>query len=653
MENKKLNVGFLSNSLLIKTGLSRNTRALLPLLYKSNKYNIFYLNQGMGDNEPNYQKFPWKNEGCIKPHDHQRMQQDQNFARICSYGNTAVEDWVTKNKLDVVITWDDGWAFMPDFYFKKDWFAHIRDNFLIDITIDSEPILPLIKEWARECPNFHSWSGFAERQLKTEDSQLYGHIKTLRGAIDSEQFKPLSKKERLDLRHKFNISDDEKIIIYLGRNQLRKNSFAANQEALAIWKQKYPDRKIRLLFHTKVNEPNGWPIDQIREELKLNKEDILFTYFCRNCQAWDIQNYTGEDLDCPHCNAKKSRVTAGIDSTITEYDLSKIYNIADASCSSFTSGGQEYTLVESMLAGLPLACPNYSCGEDFILSGLVKEIKGSYYRESNTSFKKFTPDINSIVDFYEYIWNINDKDREILVKNAREWAIKEFDASNISKQIEQFLDTRKPIDWDYYFNRKKELKNFQAKIEDKQSDDEFIDHCYKEILNMNLPENDSGKQHWAKFLSQDGDKRKLRESLVNSFRGAAIEHNKKIQPQIPFESLLLNNGKKQFLIVCPESAGDCLYVSATLKSFRESYPSNEWNLYLATKPEFMELFDLCPYLDKILPYQDFMQSEIACLGRGTEKRMFDGFNFITAQSQKFLNYLGNHNLGININKENK
>ena len=648
MEQKKLRVGFISNSPLLKTGLARNIKCQLPLLYKKDKYEIFLLNQSLGDGDPNYQRFPWYNEGVMKNFDQNRFNQDQGYQRYVSYGNASVGDWIVRNKLDVVIALDDAWAFDINAYIKSDWYAHMKQNFLFGITLDSLPILEHGKELARNCENFRVWSGFAERELKREDSVKYGHVKTLRGAINSEQFKPISLKERALLREKFGISKDEKIIMYLSRNQLRKNAFHANQEALAKWKKQNPDKKIRLLFHTKFNEPNGWPIEQIRKEVGLDKDDVLCTYFCRSCQDWNVQPYEGEDLDCHHCSAKKSRITAGIDSTVTEGDLNKIYNICDASCSSFTSGGQEYNVLESILAGLPSACPFYSSGEDFILSGFVKEIKGNYYREFNTSFRKFNPDIDSIVDFYSFVWKLKDEDRDILVKNAREWAIKEFDEKNVVSQVEEFIDSRSAIDWEAFNNRQKDIKNVNAQIEDKQNDEEFIDHCYKTILNMNLPSDDSGKIHWSKFLAQDGDKRKLRDSLVGSFRQAAIEHNKKVQPQIPFESLLLNNGKKNFLIVCPESAGDCLYVSATLKSFRESYPRDEWNLYLATKPEFNELFDLNPYLDKLLPYMDFMQSEIQCIGQGERMGMFQGFCFITAGTQKFLNYLSNNSVFMPI-----
>lgn len=647
MEQKKLNIGFVSNSPLIRTGLGRNMKAIVPALYKTDKYNIFFLNQSMGNDDPNYQKFPWKNFGAMAGLDQNRLNQDQNYARICAYGNLSVENFVLSNKIDCLVLSDDQWGYLNEFYLDKDWFKHMATNILPIITADSEPLLPQIKQWAEKCSNMKFWSSFAEKKLKEENYEKYKHCGVIYGALNINEFKPIPKQERLGLRHKFNIKDDEKIIIYLGRNQLRK-IFGSNIEGLAKFKKKNPDKKVRLLFHCSWSEPGGWPLNQIREQYGLNKEDILTSYFCRNCQDWEIKCYDGEDLDCPHCKAQKSRITAGITSSINEEDLNKIYNIADGSCSVFTSGAFEFTNPESMLVGLPLAVPNYVCGEDFINSGVVKEIKGTLTFEHNTGFRKFVADSDSICEFFEYVYSLTDKEREDLSNKSRQWAISQFDTNLVVKKYEEFFDSCKPIDWDVYFNRKKELKNINAQVEDKQTDVEFIDHCYKAILNMDLAESDDGKQHWAKFLAQPGDKRKLRESLVNSFRAAAVEHNKKVQPQIPFESLLINNGKKQFLIVCPESAGDCLYVSATLKSFRESYPSDQWNLYLATKPEFMELFDLCPYLDKLLPYQDWMQSEIHCLGQGDRKGIFQGYSFVTAQSQKFLNYLGNHNINLQL-----
>jgi glycosyltransferase involved in cell wall biosynthesis len=650
MANRKLRVGFISNCPTAgKTGLSRNMRALLPILYKTNKYELFFLAQGMSDGDGNFQKLPFKCEGVFKNFDQNRMNQDGNYQRVVAYGNTAVESFATNNKLDSIVLLDDFWAGLPEFYFNTDWYKHMKQNFMFVATADSEPILPLGKEWAEKCPNMKFWSEFASRALKEENYEKYKHCGTIHGSIDIKDFKPLPKQERLSLRRKFNISDDEKIIIYLGRNQLRK-IFGSNLEGLAKFRKLYPNKKLRLLFHCAFNEPNGWPLNQIREQLGLKKEDLLCTYYCRNCTDWNVQPFEGEDLDCPICKVQRSRITAGVGSTINEEDLNKIYNLCDGSSSIFTSGGQEYTNIESLLSGLPLACPNYSCGEDFCKNDFVYTIKGTHTYESNTGFKKFVPDINSVVDFFKFVHDLSESKHKDITEKGRKWAIQQFDAYNIAKIYEEFFDSCKPIDWDIYLNKKKELKNINAQVEDKQNDEDFIRECYTKILNNSeVEKNDiNGFNHWKTFLSQQKDKNQLKNEMVQVFRNAAVQHNQKVEPT-SFESLLLNNGKKQFLIVCPESAGDCLYTSATLKSFRESYPREQWNLYLATKPEYFELFDCCEYIDKILPFQEFMNSEIACVGTGTNKKIFDGYCFITAGSQRFLNYLGNHKINLNLN----
>ena len=153
--------------------------------------------------------------------------------------------------------------------------------------------------------------------------------------------------------------------------------------------------------------------------------------------------------------------------------------------------------------------------------------------------------------------------------------------------------------------------------------------------------------HWINFLSQDRNKMDLKNGLVDTFRNVAAQKNAENNP-VDFKTLLLNNGKKDFLIVCPMSAGDILYSSSLLESFRKSYPAEEWNLYFACQPEFFELLDLNPFIDKILPHQPFMDNEIMCIGQASTKGLFQGYSFIPAASQKFLNYLGNHRINIDL-----
>lgn len=637
MSEIKLKIGFVSNCPVAgKTGLARNMKSILPLLYKSDKYEIFFLAQGMSDNDPNFQKLPFKVEGVFRNFDQNRFNQDQNYQRIIAYGNSAVEEFVIKNKLDILVLADDQWGFINECYLNTDWFNHMKQNILPIITADSEPLMPQIKEWAEKVPNMKFWTSFATRILNEENPEKYKHCGVIYGALDSNDFYPLSKKEKLDLRNKFDIKDDEKIIMYLGRNQLRK-IYASHIEGLVKFRKKYPEKKVRLLFHCSWSEPGGWPLNQIREQYGLNREDILTTYYCRNCHDWNIQPYQNEDLDCSCCNAKGSRVTAGVGSTINEKDLNKIYNIADGSASIFTSGAFEFTNPESMLAGIPLACPNYVCGEDFIKSGLVYEIKGNYTWEHNSGFRKFVPNTDSVCDFFNYIYDLSNDDKLKLCNEGRQWAIKNFDSKNIVKIYEEFFDSCKPIDWDIFLNKKKELKNVNAQIQDKQDDKEFIIHSYKEILNMTVDENDSGYQHWKKFLSQPLDKNKLKNEMIIAFRNAALQHNQKVNPQIPFDSLLDPNDKERCLLILKESLGDHILLTSLIPEIQNKYPNAR--IYISCEEKYFDIYENLPYNIKLLRWTQEQEQELLMCGVAGNKRFFDYFHNIGLTTQRSLNYI--------------
>lgn len=640
MENRPLRIGIVSNCPVgTKTGLTRNMKAICPLLWETKKYELFFLAQGMPDNDPNFQRMPFKIEGAMKNFDQQRFQQDPNYQRIVAYGNLAIKDFVTKNELDCLVLSDDQWAYLNEFYLNTDWFNHMKQNILPIITADSEPLLPQIKEWAEKCPNMKFWTEFAPRVLKEENLDKYKHCGVIYGALNINDFKPLLKHERLELRRKFNIADDEKVIIYLGRNQLRK-IFAAHIKALSKFKKRHPNKKLRLLFHCSWAEPGGWPLNQIREQNGLKKEDILTTYYCQKCGDWNIQPFEGEGLDCHCCNTVKSRITAGIGSTINEEDLNKIYNIADGSASIFTSGSFEFTNPESMLAGVPLAVPNYVCGEDFISSKFVYEIKGNRTWEHQTGFEKFVPDINSVCDFFEYIYDLSEEKKKELTNKARQWAVDKFDRHNIVKEYEKFFDSCKPIDWKPFLEKKKELKNPNAQIQDSQDDIEFVKNCYRDILTCPDVENsdNAGFNHWLNFLKQPQDKGKLKNDMVNCFRNAAAEHNRQNNP-IPFDMQLDQSDKSRVLIALKESYGDHFILSSLIPEIQKKYP--ESSLYIGCEQKYAEIHEGNPYIKKVLPWMNEFDNELMMVGIGPNKKFFDHYINVGISTQKMLNYISN------------
>src|SRR3990167_7685791 len=132
MDNKenKLRVGIVTSSCLLRTGFSNNAKALIPYLWKTKKYDIYQLNQGLSD-DPNFMRFPWKNEGVFRlgTFDQNRMNSnDEGYKRMVSYGNLAIESFIIRNKLEALLLIEDGWSFDPQFYLKSKWWPYLKDN---------------------------------------------------------------------------------------------------------------------------------------------------------------------------------------------------------------------------------------------------------------------------------------------------------------------------------------------------------------------------------------------------------------------------------------------------------------------------------------------------------------------------------------------
>lgn len=639
----KIRVGFVTSNILAKTGFSNNARALLPYLWKTGKYEIFHLVQSTGD-DPNLQRFPWVSEGCLKPQyiDGQRWNNDEGYRRFCSYANPAVEDFILKNKIEVLILQEDGWAFEIPVYLNSKWFPYIKDNVLLHTTIDSLNILPTYKEWAERCPNFWCWASFAERALKKENPDKYKNVKTVYACMDVENYNPTPLDKKNELRKRNNIDLDTVMFFHLGRSQLRK-LYPFTIEAFAKFKKRYPNYKAKLAIHCFWGE--GWALERLIQDNGLEKSDVLTTYFCLNCKAWEIKPYEGEYKDCrfcgikgqnpnPNCQGGAGQKTAGVDSTITNREISDIYGMMDASISLFTSGGFELHNAQSLLCSLPLLCSNYSCGEDFCAQSFVFPSDGTFTYECGTNFLKHVPNIETVVKYYKTICDMSLEERQEIGRKGRKWALEQFRVDTIGPIFEKWIDSRKRIEWDYKYPE--DIKNPNAQIPNIQDNSEWLVKLYKDILNMDvLADKDDGHRYWMQELSKGAP----REKIENYFRGIAAQENAKRQI-VPFESLLdANDAEKRIIIVQPESIGDVILVSSVLPSIKEQYP--DYNIYFATKPENFDVLEGNPYIFKILQYHPQMDSQPWLLGCGDHKGYFQHAFMPFASTQKFLSYLSN------------
>lgn len=631
MSRKK--IIFQSNAPFLKTGLSENGKILMNWLAKKDKYDLVYYCTQVMDNDPNLSKMPYRCYGAIpsNPLELQQLNQDPGKARDVAYGARYIEEIIKKEKPDIWLGVDDIW-FAGSNYFKSEWFKKI--NSILHITIDSVPVLDQAYEQALNCKNYFSWTGFAPKEMKKRGKE-FDHVDFIYGASNTEKYKIITKEQKLHLRKTFGIDPNTFIFIFLGRNQLRKE-FVSVIDAFSQFKKENPAVNAKLLFHTSYSESSqGWDIPKMQKYYGLKEDDILCTMYCRNCSAWEVKPYNGEDKDCRFCGTQKSQISVNIAHGVPDEEMHLVYGLADAAISAFTSGGLEFHNVNSLLCGLPLACTNYSCGEDFCLNSFVHPIKWHSRHETGTNFKKASNDITSIKNFMSEMCRKSQKDLTEIGRKGREWAAKQFHIDTIGEKWEKLFDSLPKIDWSTVVLETKQ-KNPNYPNPNIQDDMAWVKDLYLNILNMTVENDDSGLKHWLQQLQN----KMPREQIYQFFIKTAIDENNKNKPPIDFGELLdKNNGKKRGLIVIKQSIGDCLMITQLLESFHEIYPDHD--LYIGTEPQYFSIFDGNPFIHKVLPYQSFMENEIICINAGGNQldTFFHVYIHPAILSQRQLGYL--------------
>lgn len=620
-----------TNAPWLKTGLAENGRILMKHLVKTGKYDLIYYCTQTSIADPTLGKMPYKSVGCIPANNQevQQLQQDHGRWRDICYGSHYIDKLINNEKPSIWVGSDDIWAFGKQYY-ESEWFKKI--NSFLHITIDSKPILDQAFEQAKATKNYLSWAKFAVPEMAKRNA----NIDFIYGASDTEKFKPVSKLDKLDLRRKFGIDEKATIFIYLGRNQLRKE-FGNIIQAFAAFKKEFPYANAKLLFHTSFSERgNGWDIPMLLKYAGLKNDDILCTMVCRNCGQWEVKPYEGEDKDCRFCGAQKSQITANIQHGVSDEELYQVYGLADASISAFTSGGLEFHNVNSLLCGLPLACTNYSCGEDFCEQNFVYPINWHWRLEAGTNFIKATNDTKSICTFMKKIYGTKEAELKEFSEKGRDWAKKKFSIETIGAKWEKMFDAMPFPDWSSItLTVKPKNPDFpNPQIED---DTQWVRTLYKEILNMDdIKDDDSGLLNWLAQLKN----KVSRNDIYQYFIKVAQDENNKNAPPKDFGTLFDDNGKKRILFVMKESGGDIFISTALFKGLKELYPDAD--LYIGAEPKFHEILEGNEYVHKVLPYHQIMESEMAIM------HYVDYFYHPAIVTQRQLAYLTQDKIGVRL-----
>tara|TARA_Y100000593_G_C4319358_1_gene342876 strand:+ start:1699 stop:3627 length:1929 start_codon:yes stop_codon:yes gene_type:complete len=607
---EKLKVLLQTDSALAKTGFGRNAKAILSYLYNTDKYELIHYCVGLNYSNPDLRRTPWKSVGCL-PDSQQEidmLNKDPHVARLAGYGAHFLDRVIKEEKPDVYIAAQDIWG--VDFAVDKIWFNKI--NSAIWTTLDSLPILPSAVEKATKIKNYWIWSNFATKALHKLGHK---HVSTLPGAIDDKCFFRLEDQKRLELRQKFSLGPDAFVIGFVFRNQLRK-SVPNLLEGFKLFLDKNPKADAYLLLHTSWGE--GWNIHKLADEYGIPHERIITTYICKSCKNYHVNRFIGLDKPCPYCGDQKGMTTTGVGLGVSEEELNEVYNLMDVYCHPFTSGGQEIPVQEAKLTELITCVTSYSCGEDLCEDGSGSiPLEWSEYREHGTEFRKASTSPKSIASKLARVLKMKPDKKRAMELQAREWTLNKFSIDAVGKQLEEFLDSCSPTSYDFSLKEEERDPNFQ--IPEIENDSEWLICMYHNILKMkHIDAKDDGHKYWMKEIAGGAP----REKIEKYFREIAVKENVQNQQQSQsIENFLSEDEGKKVLYVMPQSQQDVFMSTGLFKSIKELYP--DFNLYVATKPEFFEILDGNPHVHKVLPYDEKMDQLYSLQGIGDHQGYFD------------------------------
>lgn len=626
MSNKK-RILIWSDYVGANTGFGKNARNLLEALHKTGKYELCNYACGMGWDNDDFQRWPWLTKGTLPvvqgemdnflnqfpPHEREHR------ARWVSYGNFNIDKIIKEFKPDFLLGINDPWGFDVT---GRDWW----DKFpcALHITVDSLPLLGQAQDLAKKCERYFVWSEFAE---KAHHEAGQKHVKTLHGALKTNNFKPLTDSEKKQLRFINNIPEDAFIIGFVFRNQLRKSVIELLQ-GYKMFKAKNPHIKNpRLLLHTHFGE--GWDIPRHLKEFNIDPNEVYCTYICHQCAEYEIKPFTSMLVDCNRCGIKGTQpnqqypqglgqVTANTQYGVNEEQLNEVYNCMDVYCHPFTSGGMEIPIFEAKLAGLVTCVTNYSCGEDSNAPEAASmPLDWVEYREFGTAFIKARTMPTSIEKQLTKVAAMDPRKRKEMGLKARDWTIKNYDSAVVAQQISDIVDILPETTFDFEF--KKELKDPTAIIQPMASDADWLKQLYKEILKMSVEDNDSGLLYWIRELKEG----KISKGNVEAFfRQEARKENSKNEV-VDFEKILDTTGKKRVIAIMPQSMGDIIMFTSLFKSLRELYPADEWMLYISTEKQYAELVEGNEYIDRWIEYRSQFDNSSWLQGMGPHKGYFE------------------------------
>lgn len=638
---RKKRVLFLTDYAGAFTGFGKQCKLLLTYLYQTGKYEILNAAQGVIKHGPHEYKYPWKTIGVLPddPSKIQQINQDPNLARTAAYGQLEINNIVKDFKPDIVFAINDTWGsqFVVDCpFFKK--IPTICWN-----TFDSLPLLPDTLQKASSITNYWTWSDFARKELHKHN---FFHVKNQYPLVNTKNFYKLPDTKIMEIKARFGIPQDAFIIGFVFRNQLRK-LINTQIEAYSLFKKHNPEIKNTFLYtHTHYGE--GWDIHRLCQQYGVDPREILCTYICKESRQYFIAPFHGQDIENP-ITKRKTLITANVQFGVSDEQLNEIYNIFSLYSHPATSGACELPCVEAALTEKIITTCPYSFGEDIIENNKGSiPMKFTFYTEHGTQFLKSQPSPYELAKIFKKVYEMKSQLKYQMEKDSRKWALDNYSIDINGKKIEEFIDTYPLLeekDFDFPLQNDQNNPNPEAKVENHSNDKEWVKSLYKLILDREVSDQDEGLIHWLQKIEQKVPKNQIE----NYFRDVAkqeLQKNTKIELKDLFDK---DENLKRVLLIQPESIGDIFLVTSLFESLRNRYPNDKYKIYIATKPEYRDIIEGNPYIDKWIPYHQIMDSAIVMEGGMGQNGVCDIVYHPYFETQRLLSYMHNGEDKIDLN----
>jgi glycosyltransferase involved in cell wall biosynthesis len=586
------------------TGFGKHKKNLLSYLYKTGKYDLIELSNGFSWESEQVQFVPWKSYGTL-PEDPEILKEiaiDERRKHAAGYGAEMIDHAIQELKPDIYLGIEDVWAFNG--FQDKEWWNKV--HCIIHTTLDSLPILPDAVSIAPKVNHYLVWASFAEKAMHKLG---HTHVKTVHGTLDTNSFYRLSDEDRKKIRARFKLNN-EFITGFVFRNQLRK-SIPNLLDGFKLFYTANPNSNAKLLLHTSWNE--GWDILKLLKEKEIDPKNILTTYVCKNCNAYEVKSFSTHVAHCSFCRAQNSCETTNVKNGVDEQQLNEIYNLMDVYCHPFTSGGQEIPIQEAKLTELITLVTNYSCGEDCSTEtsgGLPLE--WAEYREPGTQFIKASTLPTSILSQLQYVYNLSNDLKKEMGKKARQFVIDNYSIEVVGKYFEDLFDSLPSIN--YTFKNQKIKCNPFYDVDSTLNDKEWVESLYDNILMKKDP---AGIVHWIQRLNSD----LKRSDVISYFRKIALNENERTFLSEMLDSLKENNNSKKIAFIQPDGAEEIIIATSLITSIKKLYPKHD--IYFFTKSEYFDIVNSHPDIKKVLNYFNKMDDPLFFEGKGSNTKYFD------------------------------